>query len=45
MSILIIRLECRFLDTEDDGSNLSISMLCPCVRHFIRIASDDSAVK
>ena len=38
-------LECRCLDTEVDGSNPSISMLCPRVRHFICIASVDSAVK
>ena len=38
-------LECRFLDIEVDGSNLSISMLCPSARRFIHIASVDSAVK
>ena len=37
--------ECRFLDTEVDGSNPGISMLCPWAKHFIRIASVDSAVK
>ena len=37
--------EWRFLDTEVDGSNPGISMLCPRERHFIRIASVDSAVK
>ena len=36
-------LVCRFLDTDVDGSNPGISMLCPCARHFIRIASVDSA--
>ena len=44
-SVLVEWLECRFLDTEVDGSNPSISMLCPLARHFIRIASVDSAVK
>ena len=34
-----------FLDTEVDDSNPSISMMCPSVRHFISIASVDSAVK
>ena len=43
--ILVMWLECRFLDTEVDGSNPSISMLCPWARHFICIASVDSAVK
>ena len=38
-------LECRFLDTEVDGSNPGISMLCLWARHFTRIASVDSAVK
>ena len=38
-------LECQFLDTEDDGSNPGISMLCPRARHFICIASVDSSVK
>ena len=38
-------LECRFLDIEVDGSNPDISMLCPSARHFICIASVDSAVK
>ena len=28
-SILVVWLECRFLDTEVDGSNPGISMLCP----------------
>ena len=37
-------LECRFLDTEVDDSNPSIGMLCPRARHFIRVASVDSAV-
>ena len=27
-SILVMSLECRFLDTEVDGSNPDISMLC-----------------
>ena len=40
-----MRLECRFLDTEADGSNLGINMLSPCAGHFIRIASVDTAVK
>ena len=40
-----MRLECLFLDTEVDGSNPGISMLCPLARHFIRIASVDSAAK
>ena len=38
-------LECRFLGTEVDGSNPGICVLCPCARHFIHIASVDSAVK
>ena len=38
-------LKCRFLDTDVDGSNPGISMLCHWARYFIRIASDDSAVK
>ena len=33
------------LDTEVDGSNPRSSMLFPWARHFIRIASFDSAVK
>ena len=33
------------LDTEVDGSNPGSSMLLPWARHFIRIASVDSAVK
>ena len=44
-SILVMWLECRFQDTEVDGSNPGSSMLCPRARHFIRIASVDSAVK
>ena len=40
-----MRLECRDLDTEADGLNPSFSMLCPYARHFIRIATVDSAVK
>ena len=36
---------CWFLDAEADGSNSGISMLCPCARHIIHIASVDSAVK
>ena len=44
-SILVVLLECRFLDTEVYGSNPGFSMLCPSTRHFIRIASFDSAVK
>ena len=28
-SILVMWLECRFWDTEVDGSNPGISMLCP----------------
>ena len=28
-SILVMWLECRFLDTHVDGSNPGISMLCP----------------
>ena len=28
LSILVVWLECRFLDTEVDGSNPGISMLC-----------------
>ena len=43
--ILVMWLECRFLDTEVDSSNPRISMLCLCARHFICIASVDSAVK
>ena len=38
-------LECLFLGTEVDCSNPDISMLCPWARHFILIASADSAVK
>ena len=38
-------LEYRFLDTEVDGSNSGISMLCPSAMRFIRIVSVDSAVK
>ena len=38
-------LEFRSQDTEIDGSNPGISMLCPWARHFIRIASVDSAVE
>ena len=38
-------LECRFLDTVVDGSNPVINMLCSLERHFIRIASVDSAAK
>ena len=40
-------LECRseYLDTGVDGTNPGIIMLCPWARHFIRIASVDSAVK
>ena len=44
-SISLMWLDFRFLDTEVDGSNPSISMLCPWTRYFIRIASVDSAVK
>ena len=44
-TIFVMWLECRLLDTAVDGSNPDISMLCPCARHFIRIASVDSAVK
>ena len=29
LRILFLWLECRFLDTEDDGSNAGISMSCP----------------
>ena len=43
--ILVMWLECRFLVTEADGSNRGICMLCPCARHFICIASVNSAVK
>ena len=42
---LVLWLECWFLHAEVDGSNPGISMLCPCARHLIRIASVDSAVK
>ena len=38
-------LECRLQDTEVDGSNPGISVLCPWAGQFIRIASVDSAVK
>ena len=38
-------IERRFLDTEVDGAKPGISMLCSLARHFIRIASVDSAVK
>ena len=44
-SILVMWFECRFLDTEVDGTNPDLSMLCPSARHFIRITSVDSAVK
>ena len=44
-SILVIWLECRFLDAEVDGSNPGNSMLFPWARYFICIASVDSAVK
>ena len=37
-SILVMWLECQFLDAEVEGSNPSISMLCVCARHFICIA-------
>ena len=37
--------ECRFLVAEVDGSNPGNSMLFPCARYFICIASVDSAVK
>ena len=45
ISILVMWMDCRFLDAEVDGSNPGISMSCPCARHFIRIGSVDSAVK
>ena len=38
-------LESRFLELEVDSSNPGISVLCPCARHFIRIASVDPAAK
>ena len=44
-TMLDMWLQCRFLDTEVDGSNRGISMLCLLARLFIRIASVDSAVK
>ena len=44
-SILVMWLECRFLDMEVDRSNPAISMLCPWARHCICIASVDSVVK
>ena len=44
-STLVVWLECRFFYIEIDGSNSGISMLCICARHFIHIASVDSAVK
>ena len=37
-------LECWFLDAEVDGLNPGISMLRPLARHFIGIASVDSAI-
>ena len=43
--ILVIWFKHRFLDAEVDGLISGISMLCPWARHFIRIASVDSAVK
>ena len=43
--ILVMWLECRFLDTDVDCLNRGISMLFPWARHFICIASVDSAVK
>ena len=43
--ILVVWLECRFLDTEVDSSNPCISMLCPRARHFISIGSVASALK
>ena len=45
LNILVIWLKCRFLNTEVYGSNPGISVLYPCARNFIRIASVDSAVK
>ena len=33
-------IECRFLDTEVDGTNPGISMSCPLARDFIRIDSN-----
>ena len=42
-SKLVLWLECRFLDSDVDGSNPGISMLCPWARHFICISSVDSA--
>ena len=45
MDQTLLWLECRFLDTEVDGSNPGNSMLFPWARYFICIASVDSAVK
>ena len=45
MSILVMWLECWFLDTMVDSLNPGISMLCPLARHFIRNASVDSCVQ
>ena len=44
-TVMVVWLECLFLDTEVDGSNPGNSMLFPWARRFIRIASVDSAVK
>ena len=44
-STLAMWLECRFMDTEVGFSKPGISMLSPCTRHFIRIATVDSSVK
>ena len=40
-----MRLECQILDTEVDGSNFGIIILCPSARHFMCIASVDATVK
>ena len=44
-SILDMRSECRFLDTEVVGSNLGICILCHSARNFIYNASVHSAAK
>ena len=44
--ILVMWLECRFLDRDVNGSKVSSnSMLCPLAGQFIRIASVNLAVK
>ena len=44
-STLVMWLDCRFLNTEIEGSNPGTSMLYSWARHFICISSVDSDVK